>query len=286
MSATDFGPVPISRIKDENSRLFNALQEGRSVSISRHGRVVAIIEPASLERHAYELAEYALPEADNDILELTASEIGQGSPSEFIRNAEAGRMSWVTRNNKVYGVLRAVPSVDDAKLVDAREEALKQFERDHPDATAEEFADAVAQFPGEEIQGSTGLVAEAAEISPALLDALQARAVAFDRTGNEDQAEAMYKKIITRFGDIHDKWISQRVAGSMVELAKLYNREAKHGEAIAILDLAIPRLESDVVNMGEAAVTVNPRATGRQLETSGGGSGGGDHNVEWPRPSR
>lgn len=244
MKPSEYGPIPISRIKEEAGHLFEALQGGRRVSLARHGRVVAIIEPASVEKYAHELAEYALPTGNKGLLELTASEIGQGSPSSFIRQAESGHSSLVTRGNKVYGVLKAVPTAEgSSQMVDLQEEALKQFEHDHPDATAAEFAEAAESVSFEIPEKADGPVAEADELVTVLIDALHTRAVALYSSGQEPQAKATYQDIIARFGNVHNTLISQQVAGSMVELAKIYTQDDNPAEAIAVLDLAISKLQ-------------------------------------------
>lgn len=154
MAQPDYGPVPVSRLKDESTRIFAALGDGRRVLISRRGQVVAAIEPASIDRHAAELARFALP-SEGPMAEITASDLSQGSPSERVRAAESGTPSLLTRNNKVYGVLSSVPpapagNARQARLdewVAAREHALTEFEPSHPDATPAQFAAAVAAFP-------------------------------------------------------------------------------------------------------------------------------------------
>lgn len=154
MAQPDYGPVPVSRLKDESTRIFAALGDGRRVLISRRGQVVAAIEPASIDRHAAELARFALP-SEGPMAEITASDLSQGSPSERVRAAESGTPSLLTRNNKVYGVLSSVPpapagNARQARLdewVAAREHALTEFEQSHPDATPAQFAAAVAAFP-------------------------------------------------------------------------------------------------------------------------------------------
>lgn len=145
MSPLDYGPVPVSRLKTEAGAVFQALQEGRRVFISRHGVVVAAIDPVSLNRHVRELARFALPVEDDEALpQLTAREFQQGSLSDYVRRAEEGSPSLVTRANKVYGVLTSPGLIETVESVDEREKALASFERQHPDASAEDFAAAVA----------------------------------------------------------------------------------------------------------------------------------------------
>lgn len=139
-SPLDYGPIPMSRLKHEANAVYQALQEGRRVLISRHGAVVAAIDPVSLDRHVRELARFALPSEGDELPHLTARELMQGSPSDFVRRAEEGSPSLVTRANKVYGVLTSDVPAENAQSVDKREDALAYFERQHPDASAEDFA--------------------------------------------------------------------------------------------------------------------------------------------------
>ena len=92
MSTRDFGAVPVSRLKDEATRIFAALDQGRKVLISRHGLVIAAIAPASVQQHAYALARFAVSDTAG-LDEMTATEFSQGSPSGYIRKAEAGAES-------------------------------------------------------------------------------------------------------------------------------------------------------------------------------------------------
>jgi HSP20 family protein len=136
----------MSRLKQEANKVFPALREGRRVLLSRHGAVVAAIEPVSLDRHSRELARFALPSEDETVLNLTARELMQGSPSDYVRRAEEGYPSLVTRANKVYGVLTSSKPAETLRSIDEREDALAHFERQHPDASAEDFAAAAARL--------------------------------------------------------------------------------------------------------------------------------------------
>lgn len=152
MSISDFGPVPVSQFKSEARRIFDALAAGRRVLLSRRGHTVAVIDPASVDEDEHALAMFAVGKM-NGLRELSATTISQRSPAEFVRAAEDGVSSYVTRDHKVYGVMRPLdrPAGDrripeSLDLIAAREQALVQFEQDHPNATPEEFAAAVAEW--------------------------------------------------------------------------------------------------------------------------------------------
>src|SRR5690349_598439 len=123
MRMSDYGPVPVSRLKEESQRVFGALEAGRRVMVSRYGEVVAVLDPPDVQRDALFLAAYAVG-AGFAFGELTATELGQGSPSEYVRRAEIGDPSYLTRGGKVFGVLRryeAGADPDDSAFVDQRE---------------------------------------------------------------------------------------------------------------------------------------------------------------------
>jgi hypothetical protein len=152
MTTSDFGPVPVSRLKGEIGNIYEALEHGRRVLVSRHGEVVAVIQPATAPHvklcYQAELAHFAVT-GPRELSVLTATDFGQGSPSAFIRTAEIGIASLVSRENRIYGVLTSLEddsatTTESADFVDARERHLAQFERDHPDATADDFAREVA----------------------------------------------------------------------------------------------------------------------------------------------
>lgn len=168
MSVFDYGPVAVSRMKDESKAIFEALEHGRRVPISRRGIVVAAIEPAEVDRFGAELAAFAVAGAAT-LPELSATQLSQGSPGEFVRLAESGTRSYVTRNNKVYGVLvsqaesRAARPWETVEFYREREAELTAYEQAHPQVTADELlaeterltARAIAAFPGEGAQAGT-----------------------------------------------------------------------------------------------------------------------------------
>lgn len=258
MNASDYGPVPVSRLKQESGRVFEALEGGRRVLISRHGSVVVAIEPASVTRHAIALAKYALSADEDRWMELTAKEISQGSPSEFIHAAEDGKEIWVTRNNKVYGVLGAIKPEGSIHLVDEQEEALSKFELENPDATPEEFAALVAQWTPTETVGESSNVPHSSSTKShmnaamrgtssamvkAFVEALHAKGVALEAGGEPDLAAQIFREVIDRFADHANIMVKNIVTRTMVDLANLYNDEVKPDKALAAADAALQRLE-------------------------------------------
>ena len=148
MRPTDFGPVPVSRLKAESNAIYDALSEGRRVLVSQHGRLAAVIDPRDLVPRDV-LAEYAI--GNRPFPELKASIINQGSPSAFVNDAIAGSPSFVSKEKEMYGLLRGL--TDDEKLaevpsraeVSENEKRLAKFLRTHPDATAQQVAEMASQ---------------------------------------------------------------------------------------------------------------------------------------------
>lgn len=141
MATVDFGPVPVSRFKGEVQNMLTALGHQRRVLISRHGSVVASIEPPTVQ-HARLLLDFTTRTShEREVPVLTMSDIGRGSPSASIRNAENGIESLLTHGGKVRGVLTRKPEPRPVAVVNDRASALSVFAREHPDATPQEFAD-------------------------------------------------------------------------------------------------------------------------------------------------
>jgi antitoxin (DNA-binding transcriptional repressor) of toxin-antitoxin stability system len=239
----DFGPIPISRLKQESPGIFDALDAGRRVLVSRSGRVVAAIEPASVERHALSLATFALPHAAEVVHELSATSIGQGSPSRAVHAAEAGQPSLVTRNNKVFGVMTAPAAPPTLESVEASERVLADFERAHPDATPAEFAALAAHLDDSSRTSIAELPLASTGSKKVLLDALLTRASTLISIHSRANAEETLHEVIRRFDDDPSEESQQAVARSMVTLAKLYVDEDRPADALDLLDRAVARLE-------------------------------------------
>ncbi|QIK66840.1 hypothetical protein G7072_11245 [Nocardioides sp. HDW12B] len=250
--ATDYGPIPISQFKAEAGRIFDALADGRRVLISRYGRVVAAISPASAPEHAPLMADFAVDYADS-LRELNASDIAQGSPSESIRLAERGVTSLLTRNSKVFGVISGHTTGQAVEDPDQQEKLLEKFEADHPDATPAEFAQAVAHVTAHDAVGSAERSPSAARsVYAALLhgvagatpdekserrllsDALIIRGFAFERAEHLIAARNTFEKVVELFENDGDPFVERRVTQAMLELARLH---AVSGTPAAALDL-------------------------------------------------
>ena len=156
MSQTDYGPVPVSRFKPESTEIFDALATGRRVLVSKHGRVVAVIDPPHAVPQEF-LAAYAVP-GDRVFAELTASDINQGSPSSAVAEAVGGSPSFVTKDREVYGLLREITDDDLAGQLPTKEQIYERARRtdeflaENPDAGAEELA-----FLGEKLNRDLGI---------------------------------------------------------------------------------------------------------------------------------
>jgi antitoxin (DNA-binding transcriptional repressor) of toxin-antitoxin stability system len=250
----DYGPVPVSRLKQESPRIFEALSADRRVLVSRHGKVVAAIDPASQQEHREQLAAFAVG-APYSLPEFTATDLGQGSPSEFVRKAEEGQSSLVTRDGKVFGVLTKPngfrPAVDPV----AQERMLAAFEREHPEATPAEFAEAVAATAAATASATaTSVGADATMLlefddvrfySHLLSDALVMRGIALERARQLNAAKVIFGTVIAHFGNEDDEWTKRRVVLSKVELARLFLLEGKAAEALSFTEQAVGALTNE-----------------------------------------
>jgi hypothetical protein len=140
----DYGPVPVSRIKAEATAIFDALARGRRVLVSKHGRVVAAIDPPRAVPPEL-LVDYVTP-GEPVLDELTAQVINQGSPSAAVTASVEGSPHYVTKDSRVYGLLRGITEDDLAVQLPTREQVsergrrVQEFLHGHPDADAEQVA--------------------------------------------------------------------------------------------------------------------------------------------------
>lgn len=279
----DFGPVPVSRLKDEAQQVYRALEEGRRVLVSRHGQVVAGIEPASVPRHSHLLASFALGRPI--VSELTATEISQGSPSEAIRRAEEGESILLTRQNKVFGVLGAPTSPETVESAQAQERLLSAFEAANPDATPEDFArasrdasvmvQAALPEPGHEltselVESASPLEASiTATATAVLVDAYLVEGRAYGASANLSAAESAFQSGI-RFREYPDFRVQSRVAESMVELAKVYTQKGRTAEAVHwakdAVNLLKPYAADHSPSVGVVVACLDPTDPGARTE--------------------
>lgn len=116
--------------------------------VSRQGQVVASIAPASAADLAL-LVQFAINGGTEEDT-LSARAVNQGSPSAFVNRAAAGERLLVTRDNKALGVLQPYSADDEIDRLRAREVALTEFERLHPEASQAEhvaFEDSLDAAP-------------------------------------------------------------------------------------------------------------------------------------------
>ncbi len=144
MRGRDYGPVPISRLKQESVAIFQALAEGRRVLITKRGELVAAVDPPDPDDRDM-LVAYATPGRET-LSELTATEINQGSPSRAVKAAIEGRPSYVTRGEKVYGFLRSVSPAELAEEglslseIEERDRLVAEYLAREPQTTTKELA--------------------------------------------------------------------------------------------------------------------------------------------------
>lgn len=252
-NAAEYGPVPISRLKEESSRVFSALEAGRRVLISRHGRVVASIEPADQAGHADLLAGFAV---GVDVGELTSTQISQGSPSAAVHEAEQGGNLLVTRNNKVYGVLGPATTSMDLEGALRQEQMLSELEAQAPLApeqlalASRITAEAVADRSGE-ISGPTVIKMDASPDEVKVFTMLYKGTLLRD-VGDPSWTTTTYQ-VVSEFKGHQDPGIRSKVALAFVQLADWERRQGtarSSKKAMALIDDALDILEVDASPSG------------------------------------
>lgn len=160
--------LPVSALKKEAGRVFDALTEGCTVYVSKYGEVVAAFRP---DVPGDLVAAYALPQLATN--ELTARDMQRGVPTAAVNDAAGGLPSLVTRDHKVYGVLvpavsPAAPAAQDIDLqaAEANAERMNTFLRANPDASIDE----IARYRDELDAGAGGTNVAAAAAAPAAAD--------------------------------------------------------------------------------------------------------------------
>lgn len=146
MHTENFGPVPIARFKPDSGLMFAALEEGRRVLLSKHGRIVARIEPHNRLRPGL-AASYATP-GEPLLRDLNATTINQSSPSKLINEAvERGVPCFVSNQRVLYGVLHGVTDAQVAQDTPTRSQSdeiqrrINELIAERPDIDAEGLAD-------------------------------------------------------------------------------------------------------------------------------------------------
>lgn len=148
-----FGPIPVSQLKARATSMFDALEQGRPVLISRRGRIEAVIEPPTADLSGA-LSLYAIG-GGPELPEITSSTFNNGATKSLLDDlALQQHPVLVTRDRRVYGTMRpATPveiqdrgDVSDAELGEALNAELVDFRRRRPDATALEVAQHMDRF--------------------------------------------------------------------------------------------------------------------------------------------
>jgi hypothetical protein len=134
---SDYLVLPISALKAQASRVFDALAHGRTVYVSKHGEITAAFRPFEVVPEGIAAA-YASP-SGFAASEVTARQLGRAVPSAAIADAVGGLPSLVTKAGNVFGVLTAATNpapavVPDVERAGARAEAVREYLEDHPDA--------------------------------------------------------------------------------------------------------------------------------------------------------
>ena len=144
MRISDYGPVPVSKLKDESRAMFAALAKGRRVLISRRGSVIAAIRPPT-EGDAPLLAVFALPADDaTPLTQLTATTINQSASSTINSVFESDSLAFVTNSQSVLGFLERYEAdtdkltPEDHATINTR---IAAFLEETPDASAQAVAD-------------------------------------------------------------------------------------------------------------------------------------------------
>jgi len=272
MSKKPYGPVPASRIKPEAKAIFEALEAGRPVHISRYGQVVAVIDPpTTIPRQL--LAEYALG-VQVGFPELTATEINQGAPASAILAVAEQGPQYVTRKHRVRGLLRQVTDSDlatfepsDEQLAE-RERRLAEYLETHPDTDIA----ALASY-GDQVDEELGISQGEMDVRPQdilgpersqrLLESITELSRRFakkagDLVGASPQVRSGRAEIASEFESLTTEAIAG-VAGAVLQ-GVAQRTKVHEVEAIRLQDiehraeLALSRLESGTIAEREGEV--------------------------------
>jgi len=145
--------LPVSSLKNESRRVFDALTAGKTVYVSKHGKIRAAFRPYEAIPEGVAAA-YASPGAPSlHMPEVTARDLGQSVPSKAVSDAAEGLPSLITKDRRLYGMLTAAsaPRIDtapDREQAAARAEAVRVYLEQNPDATTDDVMEFTAsQWP-------------------------------------------------------------------------------------------------------------------------------------------
>lgn len=245
--AQPFGPVTVSRLKKEAPAVFAALDAGRQVLVSRHGTVVAQIDPPDPITDMEALVGFAVTGEIEGLNELTATTIGQGSPSRMVRSAEAGTPAYVTREGRLVGFLRTrvvEPFTLGATWV---EQQLSTYERDHPHATAEELDEVMDDLQERASNPAAAVGLHLADLAHAAPGRARTRVAALEievedlvRSGRLSDAERAYRELFSTVGSVVDPTLTITVVRAIDTMGKAY---AAHGDDEKTLTATAKALE-------------------------------------------
>lgn len=270
-----FGPVPVSRLKAETAAVFGALAQGRTVLVSRHGHVVAQIDPPDQLGDFEGLITFAVTGRVDGLNELSATTIGQRSPSRIIRAAEDGVPAYVTKDGRLLGFLRP-RSTDLTK--DGRfprflhtrptdrgdggaawvEQQVTAYELAHPDATAEELAAYMDGLQGTaQPSTTTGPLASpdvfaTKRVTVTRAAALGLQVTALVRSGRVDEAEQAYHDLLgsidgvlgTEAAAAYAPEVTEVVGEAMVSMGTVFVKQGRPEEALVATREALDLLAS------------------------------------------
>ncbi len=170
MATTDHIVLPVSALKPEATRVFDALAAGRTVYVSKHGNIVAAFRPFDDLPESVPAA-YATPGAITS--EITARDLQQAVPSKAVADAVDGLPSLVTKNHEIYGVLTAASTplptvIPDLNAAAARAEAVRRFIAEHPGASVDDIA--AMRSAWEENAAGTAAVSAPASVEEPVAD--------------------------------------------------------------------------------------------------------------------
>jgi hypothetical protein len=129
--------LPVSALKEQATVVFDALKKGKTVYVSKHGRIGAAFRPYTFVP-AGVAALHASPYLN--LSTLTARDMGRGVPSMAVTEAAQGLPSIVEKESRIYGLLTPAGApkprtIPDHEVIGAKAEAVNNYQNEHPEAT-------------------------------------------------------------------------------------------------------------------------------------------------------
>lgn len=133
--------LPVSALKEQATVVFDALKDGKTVYVSKHGRIGAAFRP-----YRFVPAGVAALRSSPflNLHTLTARAMGRGVPSTAITAAAHGIPSLVEKESHIYGILTPavtprLATVPDPEVIGAKAEAVNNYQKENPEATIEQI---------------------------------------------------------------------------------------------------------------------------------------------------